>query len=304
MNSYRSEEEIIFDFDKYFYCFYNYDYENRNDNYILLKVEENEFKTYIDDIRIKSQMGQFKEKFHLELGLFMSLKNIRLDYMNKLTELYKIKSKLDLSNNITKTSPKSISNKINGKRSFLPVRISNSVQTMQNKNFSNHLNSIPSLLTVINSETEPETTSNLSESSKIDTKPLIPHINCHLKNRSIRTLAMSMSNLTKFSRCQSCNNCWLLTTEKSTLNHRSSKINDNFSILECKYLKYHKYLTRDNKMLTKSHSFIEIFSNSNMFKNDMTEALIRHFYKDDLFEQKCKTFVALCPTNQQKLPQT
>ena len=57
-------------------------------------------------------------------------------------------------------------------------------------------------------------------------------------------------------------------------------------------------------MLTKSHSFTELFSNSNVLKNEMTEALIRHFYKDDLFEQKCKTFVALCPTNQQKLLQT
>jgi hypothetical protein len=233
----------------------------------------------------------------------MNLKNIRLNYMKKLNELHKIKSSLASCNAETKISPK----KSPAKRSFLPVRINNGIQAIQNKPFINRSNANSNPLTVINSETEPETASCFSESSKVDTKPLIPHINCHLKNNSIRTLALSMSNLSKFSRCQSCNNCWLLTNENDLPNHRLSnlsRIRDKFSFLECKYLNYHKYLTPANNMLAKSNSSIELFSNSNTFKNDMTEALIRHYYKNDSFEQKCNNFVVLCPRNQSKIFQT
>ena len=218
--------------------------------------------------------------------------------MKKLNDLYKSKSSIPKPNG-NKISPKGYAK--SGKRSFLPVRITNgSLSTSQQTKSSTNLSN-SNLLSVINSETEPETTACVSETSKVDTKPLIPLINGHLKSQSIKTLALSMSNLSKFSQCQSCNKFWLLTNLRTP---RNSSTQGKFNLLKCKYSNFHKYVDKDNCKLKKSKSFFELFSPSNPCRNETFEALIRYFYKNDFFEQKCNSFMQLSMPNQQNICQT
>ena len=179
--------------------------------------------------------------------------------------------------------------KSGSKRSFLPVRITiggaKHVQSQTKANNSKHLSDI-------NSETEPETVLlNAKPLEPIDTKPIIPVIHAGL-NKNIKILAWSMSNLSKSNLCgdEVCGTCWLLGSHHT----RSVLPSAQLERLKCKYLKCHKSLddtqTDSQLLMRKSMSSFDLFSNVNGCNNEVIDALIRHFCKNDSFEQKCGVF--------------
>lgn len=69
------DDEYPFDYDVYFYSLAG----------SSLDPAHNEFVAYIDRYRLRSKLGQLRARFNLELKFFMSLKSLRLDYMNSLS---------------------------------------------------------------------------------------------------------------------------------------------------------------------------------------------------------------------------